>query len=78
MHGKCWLLEFNWNIFRCVKKCSKKLVKNKTFLKILLSLYLFFSGKVNASKGEIFSKNYITSLFSTILANNFSEGAFDG
>jgi peptidoglycan/xylan/chitin deacetylase (PgdA/CDA1 family) len=36
--------------------------KIKTFFKILLSLYLLFSGKVNTSKGKIFSKNYITSL----------------
>jgi len=46
------------------KKIFKKIVKEaKIFLRILLSLYLFFSGKVNTSKGEIFSKNYITSLF---------------
>jgi len=35
----------------------------KIFLKMLLGLYLLFSGKVNTSKEEIFSKNYITSLF---------------
>ena len=46
------------------KKILKKIVKKvKIFFRILLSLYLFFSGKVNTSKGEIFSKNYITSLF---------------
>lgn len=42
----------------------KKIIKEiKIFLKMLLGLYLLFSGKVNISKEEIFSKNYITSLF---------------
>lgn len=46
------------------KKIIKKIVKEaKTLLKILLGLYLFFSGKINISREEIFSKNYITSLF---------------
>jgi peptidoglycan/xylan/chitin deacetylase (PgdA/CDA1 family) len=42
----------------------KKIIEEiKIFLKMLLGLYLLFSGKVNISKEEIFSKNYITSLF---------------
>ena len=42
----------------------KKIIEEiKIFLKMLLGLYLLFSGKVNISKAEIFSKNHITSLF---------------
>lgn len=42
----------------------KKIIEEiKIFLKMLLGLYLLFSGKVNIAKEEIFSKNYITSLF---------------
>jgi peptidoglycan/xylan/chitin deacetylase (PgdA/CDA1 family) len=42
----------------------KKIIEEiKIFLKMILGLYLLFSGKVNISKEEIFSKNYITSLF---------------
>jgi len=35
----------------------------KALLKILLSLYLLFSGKINEAKKEIFAKNRITALF---------------
>lgn len=42
---------------------KKIIVEIKIFLKMILGLYLLFSGKVNTSKEEIFSKNYITSLF---------------
>ena len=42
----------------------KKIIEEiKIFLKMLLGLYLLFSGKVNMAKEEIFSKNYVTSLF---------------
>jgi peptidoglycan/xylan/chitin deacetylase (PgdA/CDA1 family) len=43
-----------------LKKISEEI---KIFLKMILGLYLLFSGKVNIAKEEIFSKNYITSLF---------------
>jgi hypothetical protein len=42
---------------------KKIIVEIKIFLKMILGLYLLFSGKVNTSKAEIFSKNYVTSLF---------------
>ena len=42
---------------------KKIIVEIKIFSKMILGLYLLFSGKVNTSKTEIFSKNYITSLF---------------
>ena len=46
------------------KKILKTIVKEaKVLLKNLLGLCLFFSGKINISREEIFSKNYITSLF---------------
>jgi len=46
------------------KKIFKKIVKKaKIFIRILLSLYLLFSGKIYKSREEIFSKNLITSLF---------------
>ena len=43
-----------------LKKINEEI---KIFLKMILGLYLLFSGKVNIAKEEIFSKNYITSLF---------------
>jgi len=42
---------------------KKIIVEIKIFLKMILGSYLLFSGKVNIAKEEIFSKNYITSLF---------------
>lgn len=43
-----------------LKKINEEI---KIFLKMILGLYLLFSGKVNIAKEEIFLKNYITSLF---------------
>lgn len=42
---------------------KKNILEIKIFFKMILGLYLSFSGKVNIAKEEIFSKNYITSLF---------------